>query len=78
MDRINTSSKKYVVFDVETNGLRSKYDDLLSISFYKPDDGKTYNKFLPYAETMTSDEFDEVFEKRLNKFIENERSGQSM
>ena len=32
----------------------------------------------PYAETMTSDEFDEVFEKRLNKFIENERSGQSM
>ena len=32
----------------------------------------------PYAETMTSDEFDEMFEKRLNKFIENERSGQSM
>ena len=32
----------------------------------------------PYVETMTSDEFDEVFEKRLNKFIENERSGQSM
>ena len=32
----------------------------------------------PDAETMTSDEFDEVFEKRLNKFIENERSGQSM
>lgn len=32
----------------------------------------------PYAETMTSDEFDEVFEKRLNKFIENERSRQSM
>lgn len=27
---------------------------------------------------MTSDEFDEMFEKRLNKFIENERSGQSM
>lgn len=32
----------------------------------------------PYAETMTSDEFDEVFEKRFIKFIENERSGQSM
>lgn len=32
----------------------------------------------PEVETMTSDEFDEVFEKRLNKFIENERSGQSM
>lgn len=32
----------------------------------------------PYVETMTSDEFDEVFEKRLNKFIENEKSGQSM
>lgn len=26
----------------------------------------------PEVETMTSDEFDEVFEKRLNKFIENE------
>ena len=33
---------------------------------------------MQYVETMTSDEFDEVFEKRLNKFIENERSGQSM
>ena len=32
----------------------------------------------PEVETMTSEEFDEVFEKRLNKFIENERSGQSM
>lgn len=37
----------YVVFDVETNGLKSKEDDLLSISFYKPDDGKSYNRFLP-------------------------------
>ena len=41
------SDKKYIVFDVETNGLKSKKDDLLSISFYKPDDGKEYCKFLP-------------------------------
>lgn len=39
--------KKYVVLDVETNGLSSQYDDLLSISIYKPDEEKMYNRFLP-------------------------------
>lgn len=47
MNIMSTDPKEYVVFDVETNGLKSKEDDLLSISFYKPDDGKEYNKFLP-------------------------------
>lgn len=47
MKRISTNPAEYVVFDVETNGLSSKLDDLLSISFYKPDDGKEYNKLLP-------------------------------
>lgn len=47
MKRINTDARKYVVFDVETNGLNAKTDDLLSISFYKPDDGHIYNRFLP-------------------------------
>ena len=32
----------------------------------------------PEVETMTSNEFDEMFEERLNRLIENERSGQSM
>lgn len=40
-------STKYVVLDVETNGLSSLNDDLLSISIYRPDDGKEYNRFLP-------------------------------
>lgn len=40
-------SKKYVVLDVETNGLSSLNDDLLSISIYKPDDEKKINRFLP-------------------------------
>ena len=39
--------KKFVVLDVETNGLMAETDDLLSISIYKPDDEKTYNRFLP-------------------------------
>lgn len=39
--------KKYVVLDVETNGLSSINDDLLSVSIYKPDDEKEYNRFLP-------------------------------
>lgn len=47
MKRMNTNPTEYIVFDVETNGLKSKCDDLLSISFYKPDDGKEYCKFLP-------------------------------
>ena len=41
------NAKDYVVLDVETNGLSSLKDDLLSISIYKPDDKKIYNRFLP-------------------------------
>ena len=41
------NSRDYVVLDVETNGLSSLRDDLLSISIYKPDDKKIYNRFLP-------------------------------
>ena len=37
---------KYVVLDIETNGLYVS-DDVLSISIYKPDDGISFNKYLP-------------------------------
>lgn len=37
---------KYLVLDLETNGKDLNYD-ILSISIYKPDDEKLYNKFLP-------------------------------
>ena len=40
-------SSKYVVLDVETNGLSANYYDLLSISFYMPDTGKKYERYLP-------------------------------
>ena len=38
---------KYVVFDVETNGVRKVNDDLLSLSIYDPTTGKCYNRYLP-------------------------------
>ena len=47
MKKISVDPSKYVVLDVETNGLNSMQDDLLSISIYRPDDGKEYDKFLP-------------------------------
>jgi len=43
----NIDPKKYVVLDVETNGLSSLQNDLLSISLYRPDDGKMYDRYLP-------------------------------
>lgn len=47
LEQMSVSPTDYVVLDVETNGLKSKEDDLLSISIYKPDDGKTFDRFLP-------------------------------
>ena len=38
---------KYVVIDVETNGLNSERDDLLSISLYLPDENKKLTRYLP-------------------------------
>ena len=47
--KISNSSiaSQYVVLDLETNGLRTANDDLLSISLYDPSTGKIYNRLLP-------------------------------
>lgn len=47
--KISNSSiaSQYVVLDLETNGLRTANDDLLSISIYDPSTGKIYNRLLP-------------------------------
>ena len=47
LPNISASPHDYVVLDVETNGLKSKEDDLLSISLFKPDDCSEYDRFLP-------------------------------
>ena len=44
---VDVDVNKYVVLDVETNGLNSTYDDLLSISIYEPSTNRIYNRFLP-------------------------------
>ena len=44
---ITKHDKKYVVFDVETNGFRKKNDDLLSLTIFDPSTGFCYNRFFP-------------------------------
>jgi DNA polymerase III epsilon subunit-like protein len=41
------NAKDVVVLDVETNGLRTALDDLLSLSIYNPSSGEIYNRFFP-------------------------------
>lgn len=53
-------STKYVLLDVETNGLSAEKYDLLSISIYKPDDQKTYNRFLPLEKN------EDLFQQEIN------------
>lgn len=38
--KINVDAKKYVVLDVEINGLSSLKDNLLSFSIFKPNNNK--------------------------------------
>lgn len=47
LEPLSVDPARYVVLDVETNGLGCRKDDLLSISLFKPDDGLTYDRFLP-------------------------------
>lgn len=47
METCIVNPSKYVVLDVETNGLSSSKHDLLSISIFKPDTKEVYNRFLP-------------------------------
>lgn len=44
--------KKYVVLDIETNGLNAREFDLLSISIFDPCNGKIYNRYLPLEKNV--------------------------
>ena len=44
---IEKLKNRYLVIDVETNGLRTANDDLLSLSIYDPTTGFCYNRFFP-------------------------------
>ena len=39
--------KRYLMLDVETNGVNATTDDLLEIAIYKPDENKFFHKYLP-------------------------------
>ena len=58
---------KYVVLDVETNGLSSARDDLLSVSFFMPDKQISYNRFLPLElnDEIKTTEFNGITENDL-------------
>ena len=58
---------RYVVLDVETNGLSAANHDLLSISMYKPDTGEKYNRFLPLEldSTVLTSEINGIWEDEL-------------
>lgn len=45
--QIESLVDKYVVFDVETNGLRKVNDDLIGLSIFDPTTGICYNRLLP-------------------------------
>lgn len=51
-------ANKYVVLDVETNGLSSLECDLLSISIYDPKINKSFDRFLPLELNDFVDTFD--------------------
>ena len=53
LKRVDVNPKNYVVLDLETNGLRSKGDDILSLAIYKPDDGKSLERYLPLELNQT-------------------------
>ncbi len=63
----NVDPTKYVVLDVETNGLSAKVHDLLSIAIYKPDTETMYHKFLPLEmnEKIFTTEFNGITMKML-------------
>ena len=70
-DAISIDPTKYVVLDVETNGLSSVRDDLLSISIYKPDTGESYNRFLPLElnTSVVTTEINGIKTEDLNGFL---------
>ena len=64
---IENLKNKYVVFDVETNGLRTANDDLLSLSILDPSTGIRYHRYFPLdlQPVIATTEINGITEKKL-------------
>ena len=62
---------KYVVLDVETNGLSSLKDDLLSVSIYMPCCDKRYERFLPLELPSAFDPFFYIDKRQVYLYLKN-------
>lgn len=63
-------SSKYIVIDLKTNGSYVKISNLLSISFFKPDDETTFNASFSLESQTATNHIDALTQKEFNNIID--------